>query len=514
LENIDGAYGLVIYNGQEESLSIISDPMGQFSVFLGSRQSQTLISTSAIAVAKQTCAQPDDLTLESFLRTGKVLGDKTFWRGVKRFLPAKVCKFYRDKIEEIEYFAPTYDESISKLCIDEALEQSSDILTFTFDRLLRREGRVWADLTGGFDTRLTTILMAKIGIPFITYCVGPSDHPDVQISKQVSEEMGWEFWHMPMPDNWAQEQLNWLEIALYKGDARLGVAGLAGVLWGQQERSIKCKASVGGVGADEWREAAYLGTLPYVWGKEYPYDRLIDAGILSPIPKSVMRQDRENQIRDDLKAYLKILVPDYARFSNVVKGHFMFIRFRYPAHGGSYLSAASGIIRSLSPFCFKEPVNFALSLNYKWRLQYHYHFVRRLLEKENPCMANIETDRGGPAIPIRVTNLYRFSPLYKSLINRFVGRASRGLFGRSVELWPRPYHSSYPLLSWKISLMNYVGSTDLLNLSYMRSGVLYKSEEMQYFIASQKNNQFRNFEFLDRVISIEMAMRAADSWVE
>ena len=509
LQGYDGHFALVVYNGREESLSVISDPMGFFSIFYGSRGDQTFISTSALAVARQICSKPDILTIECFLRAGRVHGDKTLWRDVKRVPPATVLKITPDKVERFEYWALTIDETVANLSFNEALAQAVDMLSCTFKRLLQREGRVWADLTGGFDTRLTTMLMAKVGIPFIAYCVGPADHPDVKISRLVSQEMGWGYRHMPLPDNWAHEQRAWSEIALHKGDAHLNVLQLAGVLWGHQQRALTSKAHVLGLGGDEWRE-------PYCWRTDLfsigrpdvNYDTLLDSMIFSPIPLSTLSKDRTKEARAELKEHFAKLASRYAEFPNTVQSHLIFVRHRHPTHGGAYLSAAAGIIRSLMPLCFKEPATFAFSLNYKWRLNYHYRFVRALLERENPRLANIMTAKAGPAIPMRVTNVHKFWPLWKPIINRATGKVSRKLFGRPITLWPQPDYATYPLLAWRKAWLSFATAEGLLKPSDMHSGALYNADALQALVSQAGTEGFKYGEFLDRVITVEMAMRA------
>ena len=509
LQGYDGHFGLVVYNGREESLSVISDPMGFFSIFYGSRGDQTFISTSALAVARQICSKPDILTIECFLRAGRVHGDKTLWRDVKRVPPATVLKITPDKVEKFEYWALTIDETVANSSFNEALERAVDMLSRTFKRVLQREGKIWADLTGGFDTRLTTMLMAKVGIPFIAYCVGPADHPDVKISRLVSQEMGWEYRHMPLPDNWEHEQCAWSEIALHKGDARLNIRQLAGVLWGHQQRATTGKAHVLGLGGNEWRE-------PYCWktdllsiGKpDVNYDYLLDSMIFSPVPLSTLSKDRTQEARAEVKESLAQLASRYAGFPNTIKTRVLFIRYGHPVHGGAYLSAAAGIIRSLIPLSFKEPETFAFSLKYTWRLNYHHRFARALLERENPRTANIITDKGGPAIPMRVTNVHKFGPLWKTIINRNAGKVSRKLFGKPITIWPQPAYAEYPLPTWRKAWLSFATAEGLLKPSDMHSGALYNADALQALVSQAGTEGFGYGVFLDRVITVEMAMRA------
>ena len=514
LQRYDGHFALVVYNGREESLSVISDPMGLFSIFYGSRGDQTFISTSALAVARQICSKPDILTIECFLRAGRVHGEKTLWRDVRRIPPATVLKITHDKVEEFEYWAPAIDETVASLSFDEALEHAVDMLPRLFKRVLQREGEIWADLTGGFDSRLTTLLMAKIGIPFIAYCIGPADHPDVKISKLISQEMGWKYQHTSLPANWEQEQCNWVETALHKGDAHLNAFQLAGVLWGHQQRASISKAHVIGIGADEWRESPSWKTDVASIGKPtVNYDHFLDSTFLSPIPLSVLSKDRTKEAREELKQHFSRLTSGHAGLPNTVQAYHIFIRHRYPTHGGAYLSAAAGIVRSLAPFCFKEPVNFGFSLKYRWRFNYHHRFVRALLEKENPRLANIMTDKGGPAIPMRVTNVHKFWPLWKPIVNRNVGKISRKIFGKPITLWPQSDYAAYPLPAWRKGWLGFAVAEGLLKPSDMRSGALYNASELQTLVSQAGTQDFKYGEFLDRIITVEMAMRAVDTSV-
>ena len=514
LERYDGHFVLVIYDGREESLSVISDPMGFFSIFHGSQGHQTFIATSALAVARQICSKPDSLTIECFLRAGTVHGDKTLWRDVRRIPPATVLKITHDKVEESEYWAPAIDETVANSSFNEALEQAVDMLSRTFRRFLQREGKVWADLTGGFDTRLTTMFMAKVGIPFIAYCVGPDDHLDVKVSRLISQEMGWEYRHMPLPDDWEQKQCVWCETALHKGDACLNVTQLGGVLWGHWQRVSISKAHVFGAGGDEWREPPCWKTDLFSIGRPtVNYDYFLDSMIFSPIPLSVLSKDRTKEAREELKQHFSRLTSGHAGLPNTVQAYHIFIRHRYPTHGGAYLSAAAGVVRSLAPFCFKEPVNFGFSLKYRWRLNYHHRFVRALLEKENPRLANIMTDKGGPAIPMRVTNVHKFWPLWKPIFNRNVGKISRKIFGKPITLWPQSDYAAYPLPAWRKAWLSFAVAEGLLKPSDMRSGALYNASGLQTLVSQAGTQDFKYGEFLDRIITVEMAMRAVGTSV-
>jgi hypothetical protein len=515
LQRYDGHFALVIYDGREESLSVISDPLGFFSIFYGSRGDQIFIASSALAVARQIHCRPDTLTIEHFLRMGRVDGEKTLWQDVKRLLPARVLRFTCDKVEELEYWAPTVDETTSRLSFDDALRQAVDVLSRTFKRTLQREGKVWADLTGGFDSRLTTMLMDKIGIPFIAYCVGPADLLDVKLSRLISQEMGWEYRHMPLPDTLKPEQYTWFETAIYKGDGQLDAVQLAYVLRGHQERSAMNMILVGGAGGENLRGYYWLGELFNI-GRTVTvnYDRLLDHVFSGSLPMSIMSQDRTTEVRHELREFIERLLSRYSKFPNTVKLD-RFEIYRDAGHGGAYLSAVTGIVRSLMPLCFKEPVNLAFSLNYKWKLPRHQLFIRALLEQENPRLANIVTTTGEPAIPMRVTNIHRFWPLWKGLVNEATSRLSKKLVGKPIAIWPqKPDQAQFLLPTWRKAFLNFAVSEGLLTPAKMHSGALYRADALQTLVSQVETAEFKHEEFLRRAVTVEMALRATGASVE
>ncbi len=515
LDEYDGHFALVIYNGLSESLSVISDPIGLFSIYYGSHGKQTFVSTSVLAVAKQIGSKPDVLAIEHFLRIGEMDGRRTMWQDVKRLPPASILKITNDSVETCEYWAPWVDEQVARLSFNEALLQVETVLAHTFERSLRSEGQVWADLTGGFDTRLTTLMMSKVGIPFVANCVGPANHPDVKISALISRELGWAYRHLLPPDHWDRDDNRWFEIALGKGDAHLSVPTLASVLRGHVTKAETSKVHVLGLGGEDWRGYFYSGALLNIGrSTRVDYETLLNKLYVYPVPLAVFRKNRTREVRQAQQELYEELGSRYADLPNTVK----LDRFNihdHICHGGAYFAASLGILRSIIPLYFKDPLNFAFSLNYRWKLPLHHRFIRTFLERQNPGLANIETTTGGPAIPIRLTNLHRFGPLWQRLLNRTTNKFSQKLLGRPVRLGAQkslPCPNSEP--EWKQAWLKYVASEDLLKPSAMHTGLLYNANELKTLFAQYDANRCKYYQFLERVVTVEMAMRVVGTTVE
>jgi hypothetical protein len=514
LEGYDGHFALVIYNGIDESLSVLSDPIGFFSIFYGQRGGRVFLSSSALAIARQIQSPPDILAAEHFLRAGRLDGGKTLWQDVKRLTGGKILKVVNGRVEENFYWMPTRDPVITGLSMEEALEQSHATLTKIFSRLLDREGNIWVDLTGGFDSRLSAMFIAKQNRPFITYCTGPDDSQDVQISKKISSVMQWEYVNTQLPEEWGSDQFEIFSTIPGCGDGRANLLRFAMTRRGFDERSSTSLVNIMGVGGENLRGFRWQVERDKI-GKttKVNYPALLNSLFAETMHLEVMRQDRSRDVRQEMLRHIQQLLSPYADSPNSTQIDRLEID-RDANHGGAYLSSLTAVQRSLGPLCFKAQVNFAFSLKYQWKLPRTHLFVRSLMERENPRLASIETTTGGPAYPVRVTNAHHFWPLWRTMANRAAAIGSKKLFGKALQPWPSPAEGGYPLPSWRKAFHDYARSEGMLSYETMCSKGLYQPNTFAALVMNDDPAAHPHDEFLDRVISIEMCLRATGASID
>ncbi len=507
LQSLDGQFALIIYNKLTNSLVVVSDPLGLISVFYARHGNRVYVATSALAIAKIIHATPNEYGIYLFLTTGNVFDKLTLWQEVERLLPGTVLEITPAGNTESVYWLPTVEDEIAKLSLDEALDCMFNVLSRVTKDYLKREKMTWADLTGGFDSRLVTMMMHYSGLSFKCSCQGPVASPDVRISSYIAQKLNWDYQHFMLPDEWGSERYQAFARALGKGDGHLDLFKLTSVLWDQDQRALEYNTSIWGLGGELWR-----GT---IWKQEYwnvgriasvNYDRLIDYRVMRPMDYSVFNNIASiRQVREELKLMMKSIGDRYADLPNTVKLDCIFA-YKTTGHTGSHMSAVMGQQRAISPLYFKESVMHAVSTHFKWRN--HSRLVRLLIEKVNPVLANIETTGGGPATPMRVANCYRFIPYWFLLGKQLIRKTSRKFLGRSLLPRANNEFATYPQTYWRRVTLDYIEQDNILKYTQMHSGRLYDAERLADFLKQARTEGFGQETLLSRILTVEMALRS------
>jgi len=506
-QDLDGPFALVVYDKPADKLMVASGPLGLVSIFIGRRGSHTYVATSALAVARMVQATPSEYGVSLYLTVGSVYGRTTLWQEVERLPAATILEITPGGNRESVYWSPAVEEEITRLSLNETVDYTLALLSRLTKRHLAREGKTWADLTGGFDSRLVTMMMHHVGLSFKASCQGPPDSPDVRISSRIARSLGWEYQHHMLPATWGRDRYTWLFRALGKGDGHVDLFKLSAVLWDQEQRARELNTSIWGLGGELWR-----GT---IWKQEFlnvgrtsavNYDRLVRYRVMSVTDTAIFRDaGRIEWVREQVTSLLRSVGDRYADRPNTVKLDCIFA-YKITGLTGGHLSAVMGAQRALAPLDFKESVTGAISTHFRWR--HHSRLVRLLMERVNPALAAFETTDGGPALPMRVTNLHKFTPYWSAIGKQLVRKASQAVLGRSLLPPARDEFAGYPLARWRRETLECLEQDRVLDHAHMHSGPLYDADHLMDFVARARTPDFGHETLLSRILTVEMALRS------
>jgi hypothetical protein len=510
LESLDGQFVWSAYDAPRRELSIATDPFGMRSLYVAEREGATYFSTCALALAKHLRARPSAIGVTVFLRAGFHFGTLTNWEGIERLDPGTRIRFTRQGPKREVYWQPSIDESVAALGFGDAVEHCLTTAAEVMRGYYAGKPRAWSDLTGGWDTRLMTAVLAEVGVDFVVNTVGAERDPDVRVAERVARAVGWEWTRFEVPPDWKEIMPRLVPLALAWGDGNLDALQLAGVLWGHRAKVSAHRTLFTGGGGEHFRDRA--------WQQEFfragrsqrvNLDNYVDMRLLKPLDTTAFAEDPTPEARANMRERMAARAAPYASHLNTTQLDVLHA-YKNTGHFGAYLSASAGTIHPELPFYLKEVFTAPFSTNYRHRGS--HRLMRHMIDALDPRLAAVETEAGGPAQPMRLSNGHRFLPYYATLARRAAAKLSqRGL--------PRPILTAHtpPDLTQaeaRAALVQTLDEGRPLRHKSMRSAPLFARDAVNDLLARAGDPNLRERELLGRVLTVELALRTADASVE
>src|SRR5205085_6693293 len=232
-----GQFAWCAFDAARNELVVASDPFGMQAFYLAERNGKTYLATSALALAKHLRARPSELGLNVFLRAGYQFGTRTIWDGIERLDPGTRIVFGPQGAHRETYWRPPLEEEVTRLSLAETVDRCRTVARETFrEYYAGADDRRWADLTGGYDSRLSTLLFSDAGVDFIANTFGREDSEDVVIAAEIARAAGWDWRRFDIPSSWPELLPQLMPQAAAWGDCHLDAVQLAEVIWGHAQK--------------------------------------------------------------------------------------------------------------------------------------------------------------------------------------------------------------------------------------------------------------------------------------
>jgi asparagine synthetase B (glutamine-hydrolysing) len=509
LAELEGQFALARLAPDGGELTVATDPLGMLPLFSARADGLSYFSTSALVLAKLLRTPPSRIGVERFLRTGTMFGRYTPWEGIERLQPAEAVVFTPAGSRHETYWQPTVEAGIRSLGFDDCTAACAERGTTAFGRRYRG-AHPWADLTGGFDTRLLTLITQGAGVPFHANTVGDEGHDDVDIAREIATAAGWPWTRLGLPDDWVEIAPTRIEEAVAWADGQLEALHVCNVIEGHREKAASETMLLNGGGGEQFRD--------YAWGhelwsanrsSEVHYDRLLAWRVLGPTDLSVFREDPTPAVAAALRSELEHRAEPFADAPNTFQCDLIHA-LRNTGHFGAYQALAAGWVHMELPFYLKSVFSAAISAHPRHR---QLHRLMRAMDRLlDPRVAAIRTKTGGPAEPIRAANLYRFTPYLwrrskrfgSRLRGRVMGDGSKG-DGVTVTERERAFAATVAALR----------AQGRLDPARMRSAALYEPAALEALLARAEGAAVGvDWSLVGRAVTVELALAAADAAIE
>lgn len=503
--DLDGQFAFVSHDAGAETFTIAADPYGLQSTYVATRAGTTYASTSALALARHLGAPTSTFELNLFLLTGLQSGPATYWQGIERLKPGEFLTFGRQGVQRAIYWRPSVRPEVAAMSLPQAVDRTVEVARATFESHLGSGDGIWADLTGGFDSRLLCMLADHAGTRFKTNTFGPPDSPDVVLGQRVARTAGWPWTRFERPAGWADMLAGRLAHATAWGDGVAGVLNLARVLHVHEQQVPGGQRLLHGGGADHlkgypWRhEPLAAGRSPHV-----KLDRWISLRVITAVPAGLLASDPRPAARAELRARLASFIEPYAGQPNTVQLH-MLQDLKATGRYGAFRSAALASLESELPMHFKDVHETVFSVSHHHRS--NGKLARHVMQRVSPELARMATTQGGPAEPFRWSAAHRFAPFYAIRAQNLVNKVGRQALGRAPLA--RAAAPDLQAARARAKVLDVMGEGAPLSSGGMYTAHLYSPAGLQALLSGARLPGFSDGEMLDRVLTLELAVRAA-----
>lgn len=508
-EECDGQFAFVSYDATSGEVLAATDAFAMHGLFMGQADGKTYLSTCALALARHLDSRPDRRALLGFLRAGYHFGTMTNWEGIQRLDPGVCIRFSDGRPEPTTYFTPTIAEDVARLDFRRSVDHCLEVAVDTYRSHFVGGPPKTADLTAGYDSRLLALLLREAGIPFDTETRGAENHADVRIGRRVAELGGWPWRQFSLPHDWAERLPMMLDTALGWGDAHLDVVQLSWILQVHQEIGETSPVLFSAGGGEHYRG--------FAWRQEFlrggksndvQFDNWLDMRLLHPMNTTLFVEDPTPEVREDFRQRMAARAEPYASELNTTQLDVLYA-YKMTGHFGAYHSADEVALDAILPFYLKPVFTAAFSINYRHRNA--HRLMRHMIHRLDPRIAALPTSAGGPAEPRRPWNVHRFVPYYRDLGQRAMRKTSQRAFGRTLFPQESPRRFFGPE---RRAILDHVGGGRSLTHADLRSASLYKQRELDEFLQRARADDFPDTDLLGRIVTVELALRAAGVSVE
>ena len=499
-EELDGQFAAVRFDAVTGELSVVSDPFGMQALYVSERDGRTYVSTSSLALARHLRAAPDEQGLRFFLRAGYHFGPLTHWEGIERLDPATVLTFARGGRARRVYWLPQVDERVRRMTYAQTVDHCVEAALATVGRRLGAAPAVWADLTGGFDSRLIAALLGRLDVPFRTATTGEPAHPDVVLAREVARagRLAWQ--HEQMPENWSLDAAS-TRSAVAWGDGSLELLQLGEVLWRHERKSRSCATVVTGGGGEHASARPWVHELFRAGrSQEVNFDSLLGMRYLHPVELSMLRSDPTPEVQAYCRATLGARAELYAGELNTTKLDAIYA-YKSTGHFGAYRSAGEAFVRQEIPFYYRDFFTACFSAHHRWRNG--HRLQRGIIDRLSPVLAPLPTTLGGPAQPMRLANAHRFLPYYRDAAAATLRKLRRS--GRS-----RGPGTPARIAAARGAAVRRLRDGGTLDAGGMRTAALYAPDALDRFLAGAGRPGFTAWQMAGRIATLELLVRAAD----
>jgi len=192
LSRADGVFLLAVWDRKDKTLTLANDLFGSFPLNYLYTNEGFIFSSQLLAFkALMPRTETDEIGLAELLLLGMPLNGRTYFKGLRRMLPASLLRWQKGKLSSSVYYHPVYQPQSGRPLKQRLAEISQTFGQAVAQRFVPGE-RAAAALSGGFDTR--AMWSVFLGKSFKAKAVtrGEKKSADIMLAGNIAQKL-----HLP-----------------------------------------------------------------------------------------------------------------------------------------------------------------------------------------------------------------------------------------------------------------------------------------------------------------------------
>ena len=192
VHKLNGFFTLAIWNEKTQKLLIVNDRYGFRPLYYTEYNGYLLFGSEIKAILQDKTQKKnvDDRSVADFFSFGYILGNKTFFQGIKLLPPASILTYNEGNISIDQYWDLEFNEEYSDQSEEYYVEKLSKLILQAVERQMKGNHRFGVPLTGGLDSRTIAASIDKKYYPIHTFTFGKPDCDDAGFAYMLSKKLG------------------------------------------------------------------------------------------------------------------------------------------------------------------------------------------------------------------------------------------------------------------------------------------------------------------------------------
>lgn len=495
-ERYEGNFTVACWDEHRQKGWAFNDQLAVMNLYCVEHHGGLFLTTAPVPLARALGLALDPLSVQDFLVRGDLLAPQSMFAGMRRLNIGEDITFDRQRGHRLGRHWVAYRDPIAYGNAEEAAVAFASVFLDRIRRFAAVQHPIVTDLTGGYDSRLIVLTELFAGLDVHATVNGPDDHPDVVRACDVARAVGIPL--LRFRDNDFSEPVT-PEMRRELTCRTHGELPFTGALIQRATRPVisqTFRAHFNGAGGGIARY--------YPWGQEFfgigrrrranienllKY-RFLQAG---PPPHRLMSRDMYTSYIDSLRRRITD-VCEQGRNTLTTQQCDAVHTWKGTSHVSLYCSAHSDWLPALAPYMTAGVFDLCISL--PWHLRLTSGLMRHVNQMFSPRGAAVLTNYGGPAAPLRASNVHRFAWQGINNTGHMLAKVTR-VMCRKGHTQARVFHLPYMTEEFRA----------FLTPEKMLSRGLYSEEGLAAHLQGTEAQWYRKETYIVRIATLEQLCR-------